>query len=750
MSLNAKTLTWTEDESGAAHGETIARADVFAHRAGPFDALAATAGGQGRHGGDGAFTPAMGPAAALAPSDPYYGSQWHLKGTYGINVSAVWNDYSGHGIKVGLVDDGVNYLHRDLAPNYRTDLDYDARDKDSDAFASASGDNHGTTVAGTVGAAAGNGYGGVGVAWGADLIGFRMGYGAAGSTAQILDDFKHQSAVDISNNSWGYSGFFTDNFKSAAFAPIGQAMADDAHFGRGGLGTVFVFAAGNDRATGNDVNYHDFQNSPYAIAAAATDSTGHVASFSTPGAAVLVAAPGVGIITTDQQGALGYVNGDFASVSGTSFSAPIVSGVVALMLEANHNLGYRDVQEILAYSASKPPGFSTGAETNHATTWNGGGLTVNNDIGFGLVDAHAAVRLAETWTQQSTFANIASHRAYIDDPKPDIAIPDATGGSVSRTIKVTDPVDSKLVIDRVEVSLDITHSWIGDLTVTLTHDGQTMSTLVNHPGVSATSTYGSAQHDIKAVLDSVQFWGEEAGGSWTLKVTDTVHGDVGTLNAWSLNFIGDAGSANDTYVYTDWFHTVASDPTRALLSDTDGGYDTINLAAVSTNVNLSLAGGQSLADGASFKVVDNTIERAFLGDGNDTVTGNALDNALYGGRGNDTLMGGAGNDTLVGGPGADKLTGGAGKDVFEFDSLKDSGDTITDFSAGDTVNVHNLMAAAGSSAQWSEQVINANNNGIADVAIFVDPDGAKGAAAPVQVVTVLDHAPLAVGTEFVI
>src|SRR5207244_839354 len=104
-------------------------------------------------------------------------------------------------------------------------------------------------------------------------------------------------------------------------------------------------------ADGDNVNEHNFQNSIYTIAVAATDVNGKVASFSTPGAALLVSAPGVGIVTDDRAGNLGFVSGDYVSISGTSFAAPEVTGVIALMLEANPNLGYRDIQQILAYSS---------------------------------------------------------------------------------------------------------------------------------------------------------------------------------------------------------------------------------------------------------------------------------------------------------------------------------------------------------------------------------------------------------------
>ena len=88
----------------------------------------------------------------------------------------------------------------------------------------------------------------------------------------------------------------------------------------------------------------------------------------------------------------------------------MVSGIAALMLEANPNLGYRDVQEILAYTSRRyilnqpAPGDSPWAE-NGAKNSNGGGLHYNLDYGFGLVDALAAVRLAETWEKQQVFTN---------------------------------------------------------------------------------------------------------------------------------------------------------------------------------------------------------------------------------------------------------------------------------------------------------------------------------------------------------
>lgn len=605
-------------------------------------------------------------------ADPMLGQQWHLTSrTAGIDVAPAWADYSGRGVRIGIIDDGVDHGHAELARNYRTDLDRDLRDNDADA-APGPGDNHGTAVAGVIAAAAG-GTGIVGVAHGAAIAGLRIGYGAAGTLGQLQGAFALASGFDVVNSSWGFGGVFTDNFWQPAFATVGRAVEAAARDGRGGLGTSLVFAAGNDRAAGQNVNYHDFQNAPYAITVGATDANGAVAAFSTPGAAILVAAPGVGILTTDRAGGAGYASGDYATVSGTSFAAPIVSGVVALMLEANPRLGYRDVQEILAYSAQKPAAFQATARTNNATDWNGGGLTFNDDLGFGLVDAQAAVRLAETWTLQSTYANAV--RAYSPALATPLAIRDL--GTVTSTLTIL--ANPGYEIDRVEVGLSLLHDRIGDLVISLVSPSGTESLLVNRPGVSAATPLGSTQGMISMQLDSVQFWGEQATGAWTLKVRDAAAGATGSLLSWQLEVIGDQQDNADLYVYTDAYAQLGTQPGRSVLVDADGGRDVLNLAAVTGPVHVDLRpGGTSLVAGRPLTIAQGSvIEWIVTGDGNDRIIGNDAPNRILGGRG------------------ADTLTGGAGADVFAYQRLADAGDVITDFTARDRFDLTELLAGLG-------------------------------------------------------
>ncbi len=583
------------------------------------------------------------------PADALFAAQWHLSGQGGadINLRNVWDAFSGRGISVAVLDDGFDHRHADLRAGYDFARDRDFVANDLDAMAGAA-DRHGTAVMGVIGADQGGG-GLVGVAHDATLAGLRIGFGSAGNPAQYAAALREGARFDVTNSSWGYTGFFADNFNSAWFAASEAALAHGTSVGRGGLGTVHVFAAGNSRAAGDNVNHHNFQNSIHTIAVAATDAAGRIAGFSTPGAAVHVAAPGVSIMTTDALGTLGYSAGDSAWVSGTSFAAPAVAGVVALMLDANERLGWRDVQEILAYTARQTdPGNATW-KFNAARDFNGGGLHTSTDFGFGLVDAHAAVRLAETWMLQSTSANMFRATA---SATPNRALTDA--GTTSFTLNI----GQDLTLDRVELALDLRHTARGDLRITLVSPNGTESVLIDRMGLAPGRTgRGDMADNIIFDLTSSQFWGESARGTWTLRVQDLVAGERGSLVSWRLDAFGDAPRTNNTYVYTDEFAQLGAQAARRVLSDS-AGVDTINAAAVTGNSLIDLVSGAVIAGRAISYAAGTVIERAFGGDGADAIRGNGSANLLWGGRGNDALAGRAGADIFAFGA-------GAGRDVIE-------------------------------------------------------------------------------------
>jgi subtilisin-like proprotein convertase family protein len=478
--------------------------------------------------------------------------------------------------------------------------------------------------------------------------------------------------MDVTNASWGYTTAYQDNFY-LSWSSSKTAIQNDVANGRAGLGIDIVFAAGNSRASGDNVNYHNYQNDPYVITVAATDAMGHVTSFSTPGAALLVSAPGYGEATDDRLGTSGYSSGDYTTMSGTSYSAPAVSGIIALMLQANPNLGYRDVQQILAYSAKETDPTNVGWHIDGAHDWNGGGLHFSQDYGFGLVDATAAVRLAESWQYQSTYANMSTETASHTD---NLTITD--GGGVQSQITF----GSSLEVEKMVIDLNITHPNVSDLTVTLTSPDGTSAVLASHP---ASDTGGGIVFETSAN----NFWGEDAKGTWALTVTDSVSGNIGTLNGWTLTALGDAPTTPTTYVYTDEFAT-ATGASRLILTDASGSA-TINTAAVTTGSYLDLhsAAFDTIA-GKTLQIGTSTIiKNVWAGDGNDTIIANDFGDAIQAGRGNNTIVAGKGADTLYGAP-----TGST--DTFDFNFLKTAPDTIQNWVSGsDVIDMTKLVSSIG-------------------------------------------------------
>lgn len=609
---------------------------------------------------------------ATIPNDPFFSEQWYLQNPtdnkFDLNVVDVWEEYTGQGITIGVFDDGIDYEHPDLVSNYNTigDRDYvinSAKGK-YNALPKSKDDYHGTLVAGIIGAAA-NGQGIVGVAYNSTLSGLRiLGSSSNADRANLIEAFDRYQDFDVVNNSWASKPinksnstiFFQDNFfYNSLYSSFNDALIAGVQKGRDGLGTAIVFAAGNFRAVGDNTNYHNFQNSPYVITVAAINETGVVSSYSTPGASILVSAfgsPQSGtIVTTDQQvGGINLTGSYTNSFNGTSAAAPMVSGAIALILEANPNLGYRDLQEILAYSARQVDSTSKSWGVNGANNWNGGGLHVSQDHGFGLIDTRAAVRLAENWQQRHTYNNL--QQVVVD------------GGT---TNKVT--VNRSLNLDAVEVELELIHPHRGDLVVTLVSPSGTQSILIDRPGKGKDSS-----NNLLFRTSSTHFRGENSQGDWTLKVEDAnpSNGKSVEFDDWNLILSGDNQTNNDHYIYTDEFANYKISSSRRILTDT-AGVDTLNVAALSSNSTLSLRPGTTSSIATNSVTINpgTVIENVWGGDGADLIYGNAAENIIKGNRNHDTLYGYDGDDTVYGGSGNDFLYGNS---LFDVSGNKTSND----------------------------------------------------------------------------
>lgn len=610
---------------------------------------------------------------ADAPSDPDYVQQWYL-GVSG--VPAVWDDYTGKGVKVLVLEpsgefaidrQAANLYHPDLIANKSIGFS-DTRDYSS----------HATAVAGVI-AAARNGVGGVGVAYDTEIDSIGLQPGTSVSRAAYRDDMNAMQRYDIVNNSWmhdnpwGHISFSDDTAfqHSLEMTAIQQA----ATRGRGGLGTVMVFGAGNDRSKAFDAGLSTLTANPYTITVGAINRVGDIGSglgnnkpFSNRGANILVSAPGSNIFSSSLQieNANGSVFGsDAEEFQGTSFATPIVSGVAALMLEANPLLTYRDVQTILALTARKD--FGTGVQTdsvwyrNSNAEWNGYGMHYSHDYGFGMVDARAAVRMAESWlSENGPGTPLLTHVSNASAAVPD-------NGKRILSFEVADEID----VEHVVVNLQLDHPRWSDLVVTLISPTGTRSTLLDRAGVTGQGVHLTNplnELHLNKDLMSVHFRGEESVGIWHLEIEDKVTGMAGSGSILaSLDVFGsNAGNAR-RYVLTDEY---------------SGGWNIIgapvfqnelNAAAVSGNLRIDLSGTSASNIGGKSLIVSGGIARLLGGDGHDTLLGAAGDEAIHGARGNDTIDGGAGNDSLYGGDGHDSLSGGSGHDSL---SGGDGNDTL--------------------------------------------------------------------------
>ena len=278
------------------------------------------------------------------------------------------------------------------------------------------------------------------------------------------------------------------------------------------------------------------------------------------------------------------------SFGGTSSATPLVSGVLALVLEANPTLTYRDVNHILVNSAAMTDA------SNADWSQNAAGHDINHEYGFGRIDAATAVATAEGWSNVGPEISATSGFVTVGSVIPD----DSTAGLVS-TVNIPDDV----TLEYVEAVVNITHANRGNLEITLTSPGGTDSVLAEVRNSDTGSDYTNW------IFTSTRHWDESSQGDWTLSVRDLTSGETGTLDDWSLNLFGTAPTTTPT-----------GPPPSTPLQEPDLIGDT-------------LIGNSG-----------NDVIRGALGD--DLLVGNGGRDLLNAGGGDDRLFGGGSRDTLGG------------------------------------------------------------------------------------------------------
>ncbi|KAJ9107852.1 hypothetical protein QFC19_002758 [Naganishia cerealis] len=546
---------------------------------------------------------------SLALMDPLLPKQWHLINTVipdiSLNVTGIWGEeVNGKGVKVAIIDDGLDMHSDDLAENFvssnhkRNEIaqahdginlriqyaqgSWDFNDHTDLPEPRLSDDQHGTRCAGEI-AAVPNDVCGVGVAYRSQVAGIRI------LSAPISDadeaaalNYEYQNN-EVYSCSWGPP----DDGKSME-APDGlilKAMLNGVQKGRDGKGSVFVFAAGNGGGLDDQCNFDGYTNSIFSLTIGAVDRKGLHPYYSEMCAAMLVVAPSSGsgdhIHTTD-------VGKDKCTDyhGGTSAAAPLVVGVVALALQVRPDLTWRDVQHLMVNTAAH---FNPDDPDWEKTAT---GRLFSYKYGYGRVDAGAFVHAARDWQLVKPQAWFDSPAIYLSDNKSSIKRQeidldladndDDKGDAVGNDETLTGPADvivsepapitlpsgvliteqgiastytitqtmlNDLNFERLEhvtVRVWIDHEYRGDVEVELTSPNGVQSVLARP------RRFDDSQEGFDGwKFMSMKHWDENPIGDWTIRVIDRVNPDkTGRFKAWSLQLWGEAIDASLTKPWT--------------------------------------------------------------------------------------------------------------------------------------------------------------------------------------------------------
>uniref|UniRef100_A0A8C2C5F7 Furin (paired basic amino acid cleaving enzyme) a n=1 Tax=Cyprinus carpio TaxID=7962 RepID=A0A8C2C5F7_CYPCA len=414
-----------------------------------------------------------------------------------LNVKEAWKrGFTGQGVVVSILDDGIEKNHPDLIKNYDPDASYDVNDGDPDPqprYTQLNDNRHGTRCAGEVAAVANNGMCGVGVAYNSKIGGVRMLDGEVTDVVEAQSLSLNPQHIDIYSASWGPEDDGKTVDGPAKLAK--EAFLRGVNEGRGGRGSIFVWASGNGGREKDSCNCDGYTNSIYTLSISSSTQNGNVPWYSEACSSTLATTYSSGglnekqIVTTDLRQKC------TDSHTGTSASAPLAAGIIALALEANKNLTWRDMQHLVVRTSN--PAHLT---TNDWKT-NGVGRRVSHSYGYGLLDAGAIVALAKNWTnvgpQRKCVLSLVSDHLVINKSV------DACAG--------TDNFVSSL--EHAQAHLTLSYNRRGNLAIYLISPQGTRSTLL----APRPHDYSSDGFSDWAFM-TTHSWDEDPRGEWTLEI----------------------------------------------------------------------------------------------------------------------------------------------------------------------------------------------------------------------------------------
>lgn len=454
-------------------------------------------------------------------NDPLFSEQWHLINPSfpgnDLNVTGVWaQNITGRGVVAAIVDDGLDLDNPDLNKNFCAKGSFDFNNNDPLPKPRLSDDYHGTRCAGEI-AAVKNDVCGVGVAYDSKVSGIRILSGEITSEDEAAALVYGLDVNDIYSCSWGPP----DDGKAmqAPDSIVKGALVRGIKEGRKGKGAVYVFASGNGGVHGDNCNYDGYTNSIYSITVGAIDHKGLHPPYSEACSAVLVVTYSSGsgeyIHTTD------YHNQCASRHGGTSAAAPLAGGVYALVLEANPDLTWRDVQYLTIHS-SVVVNEKDGA-------WQDAALgKYSHRYGYGKLDAGKIVDLAKSWNNVNEQANVTTE---VYQPKKKVEF-DQT---IEHDFEIKDGLlDGVQNLEHVILTLNMETTIRGQVTVDLISPSNVVSNL----GVVRSKDRSSEGFRDWNFM-SVAHWGDENfNGVWKLRVKNFDQENSVNLNTFKVQFFG--------------------------------------------------------------------------------------------------------------------------------------------------------------------------------------------------------------------
>ncbi|KAF1743355.1 hypothetical protein MXB_662, partial [Myxobolus squamalis] len=450
-----------------------------------------------------------------------------------IGVTLPWSmGYDGSGVVIAVLDDGsLDYKNQDIMDNYDEAASYDFVDYDKDPMPEKEhlSTSHGTKCAGII-AAAKNRFCGIGVAFNSSIGGIRMLNLKTTDSIEASALSYQSNYIDIYSCNWGPKD---DGLRFGKPGPLTlkalRMGATKVHYvGRRSLGSIYVWSSGNGGSKGDDCNADGYVTNIYTIAIGAISGDGSQTSYSESCASMLgVTLSGSSIndsskyefVTTDMD------NQCIDKFSGTSSSASVATGIIALMLQSNPLLTWRDVQYLIVETSiiTNP--------TNPGWTRNGAGKWFNPLYGFGKLDAFTLVDRAYHW---ETVKNQKKCRAQTRNGPWYLSF--SQGSSLLLTENITKCYENGEFIEEigikklehVQIVISITHICRGRITIELLSPSGTRSVVLK-PRIRDTSSHGIHEW----VFTSVHFWGEDPRGIWTTVISDMDIPDPCSINKQS-------------------------------------------------------------------------------------------------------------------------------------------------------------------------------------------------------------------------